>query len=139
MMGVLKKIYYRIYYCIFVGLKRSFREDNKAIAIISSIYLSILLLYNTFSFLLFITLITTKKAYQIPLIWFFITELILNCVLFLRKKRYLQIKALFENEQREVRIIRKTLCVIYIILSLISCPFLLYLVGSLGLYEYVPQ
>jgi hypothetical protein len=139
MINILKTMYYRVFYCIFTGLKRSYRENDRIVAVISSIHFSIYLFLNAFEFLLLITAITKAKVYHFPLLWLLIILPLLNCILFLRKKRYLHIKNLFDNEEKKLRKKRRFFCVVYIILSSIAAPVLLYLVGSLGLYDYYPQ
>lgn len=135
----MKTVYYRIFYCVFKGLKRSYREDGKTMTIISSIYLSILVYLNVYSILFIITIITKMKAYQIPITWLLIVLPVMNLILFLRNNNYLQILTLFDKEEKKVRIRRKTFCIIYIILTMVSFPVLFYIVGSMGLYVYVPK
>lgn len=129
-------MYYRVFYCFFKGLKRSFREDDKTTAIISSMFFSIYLFLNAFELLLIITAVTKVKVYHFPLLWLLIILPLLNCIFFLRRKKYLYIKNLFEKEETKTKARRKALCIAYIILSSIAAPALLYLIGSLGLYDY---
>jgi len=130
----MKLIFFRLFYCIFKGLKRSYREDDKTVTIISSIHLSILVFLNVFFVLFLITAISGTKAYQLPIVWLLIVLPILNCRIFLQKKKYQQIIELFDKEDDKTRKKRKTLCVVYIVLSLISFPAMLYLIGRMGLY-----
>lgn len=134
----MKMIYFRVFYCIFNGLKRSYREDDKTTTIISSIHLAILMYWNVFALSLFATAVTGIKIYQYPWHWLLLLFSCLNCFFFLRKKKYLQIKALFDQENEKDKTKRKTMCIIYIILSCVAFPLALYLVGSMGLYGYVP-
>ena len=136
MKNLLKTMYYRVFYCFFKGLKRSFREDDKTIAIISSIFFSMYLFLNAFELLLLITAVTKVKVYHFPLLWLLIILSLLNCILFLRREKFLYIKNLFEKEEKEIKARRKALCVAYIVLSSIAAPALLYLIGRLGLYDY---
>lgn len=133
-----KLVYYRVYYCLFFALKRSFREDNKTVAFITVIYFSTLLFANTFSLLLLATAITKERIYQMPLIWLLIVFTVLNTILFMGKQRYLKIIDLFKNEETAIKKQRKTLCAIYVVISLVAVPALLFLVGTLGLYGFVP-
>ncbi|MBO6026412.1 MAG: hypothetical protein J6P73_04120 [Bacteroidales bacterium] len=135
----MKTVYYRVFYHLFIALKRSYREDDKFIAIITSIFISIYLFLNAFEILLLITAITKVKVYHFPLLWLLIILPVFNCVFFLQKKRYLYIKKLFDNEEKKIKAKRRALCVVYIVLSSIAAPALLYLVGSLGLYDYYPK
>lgn len=133
----LKLVYYRVYYCLFVALKRSYRENDKTVAIISVIYYSTLLYANAISLLLLATVVTKVKIYQIPLIWLLIVFTILNTILFIGKQRYIKVIELFKKEETTIKKQRKTLCIIYIVISLIAVPALLFLVGTLGLYGNV--
>lgn len=133
-----KLIYYRVYYCLFFALKRSFREDDKTIAFITVIYFSTLLFANVFSILLLATVITKERIYQFPLIWLLIVFAILNAILFMGKQRYIKIINIFKKEGAAIKKQRRTLCTIYIVISLIAVPALLFLVGTLGLYGFVP-
>lgn len=138
MKKAIKLAYYRIFYCLFYGLKRSYREDDKTISIISSIFLSILMYWNVFSLSLFSTAITGIKIYQYPWHWLLFIFLVLNCLFFLHKQNYLKIKERFDHEEEKIKKRRKTICILYIIFSCLSCPFALFLVGSMGLYGYIP-
>lgn len=138
MKNKIKHGYYRVYYFLFFALKRSFREDDKTIAFITVLYFSTLLFANAFSLLLLATIVTKERIYQIPLIWLLIVFTVLNTILFMGKQRYLKINELFKNEEMSKKKHRKILCTIYVIISLIAVPTLLFLVGTLGLYGFVP-
>ena len=116
---------YRIYYCIFIGLKRSMRGNDGAIAFMSALMLSYLLFLNLFAVLLLL-----KSAMQIQKPLFCLLMIlfpILSSVFFIKDKKYLQIKAMFDNEDKIVKIKRKTVCIIYMVLSFVVVMVIAYL------------
>lgn len=119
----MKFLFYRLYYCIFVGLKRSMKENDKNTAIMSALMFSYLLYLNVFAVLL---LLKAVLKVQIPLLWLMFLFPILSCVLFLNKKRYLQIKALFDNEEKVIKNKRKVFCVLYMVFSFVLVMVLIY-------------
>ena len=125
--------------CIFKGLKRSYGDNDKTIAIISVIYYSILLFCNLISFSLLITAISKIRLYRYPWHWSMIIFIIINSICFLKNKNYSKIIVIFDQENNNTRIKRKTLCVMYIVFSLILVPFLMYVIDNMGLYVYVPR
>ncbi len=132
-------MYYRIYYCIFLGLKRSMKEDGNAIAFMSSLVFSYMLYWNVFTLSLFATAITRIKIYHYPWHWFLILLSVINCILFMHQKKYQSIKTVFDQEDKETKMKRKTWCIIYIVITWIAFPIAMYIVGNMGLYNYVPQ
>lgn len=75
---------YRLYYSIFVGLKRSMRENDGAIAFMSALMLSYLLFLNLFAVLLLL-----KSVMQVQRSLFCILMIvfpILSSVFFLKTK-----------------------------------------------------
>ena len=52
---------------------------------------------------------------------------ILSSVFFIKDKKYLQIKAMFDNEDKIVKIKRKTVCIIYMVLSFVVVMVIAYL------------
>lgn len=123
----MKTFYYRLYYSIFAGLKRSMKEDDRTTAIMSALLFSYLLFLNCFAVLL---LLKAFLKVQIPLLLLMILFPTLSCVFFLRKKKYLQIKALFENEGKKENNKRKAFCVIYMVFSFVVVMVTLYVIGN---------
>ena len=121
--------FYRIFYCIFVGLKRSMKENDKAIAFMSALMFSYLLIMNCFTLLLLLKMITNI---HVPLFWVILSLPILSSLYFLKKKKYHQIKTMFNFEERKVKNKRKTLCVLYIVLSFVVNIILLYVTEIIG-------
>lgn len=120
-----KTFLFRLYYCIFVGLKRSMRENDGAIAFMSALMFSYLLFLNLFAILLLL-----KSVIQIQKPVFYLLIIVFpisSSVLFLKGKRYLQIKAMFDNEEKKVKTKRKTACIIYMVFSFIIFMVILYL------------
>lgn len=116
---------YRLYYSIFVGLKRSMRENDGAIAFMSALMLSYLLFLNLFAVLLLL-----KSVMQVQRSLFCILMIvfpILSSVFFLKDKKYLKIKAMFDNEEKKVKTKRKTACIIYMVLSFVVVMVIPYL------------
>ena len=64
---------------------------------------------------------------------------IFYCIFVVLKRSYSKIIVIFDQEGNNTRIKRKTLCVIYIVFSLILVPFLMYVIDNMGLYVYVPR
>ena len=133
----MKIVFYRIYYCLFKGLKRSFNTNDKTTAIISVMYYSILLFCNVVSISLLFTAITKIRLYRLPWHWSLVLFLIINSLCFLKNKNYSKIMFVFDREDNKTKSARKTLCVINIVISLISVPLLMYLIGIMGLYIYI--
>lgn len=125
----MKTFFYRIFYCIFVGLKRSMKENDKTIAFMSALMFSYLLIMNCFTLLLLLKMITNI---HVPLFWVILSLPILSSLYFLKKKKYHQIKTMFNFEERKVKNKRKTLCVLYIVLSFVVNIILLYVTEIIG-------
>lgn len=89
----------------------------------SALMFSYLLYLNVFAVLL---LLKAVLKVQIPLLWLMFLFPILSCVLFLNKKRYLQIKALFDNEEKVIKNKRKVFCVLYMVFSFVLVMVLIY-------------
>jgi hypothetical protein len=121
----MKTFLYRLYYCIFIGLKRSMRGNDGAIAFMSALMLSYLLFLNLFAILLLLKSVMhiQKPLFCLLLIVFPIS----SSVYFLKGKKYLQIKAMFDNEEKKVRTKRKTACIIYMIFSFVIVMVIPYL------------
>ncbi len=57
----------------------------------------------------------------------------------MHQKKYQSIKTVFDQEDKETKMKRKTWCIIYIVITWIAFPIAMYIVGNMGLYNYVPQ
>lgn len=137
--NALMLIYYRVFYCLFVGLKRSMKEDDGTIAFVSALMFSFMQYWNVFTISLFITVITESKIYRYPWHWSLLLFAIINWLLLIRRKKYLQIKNMFDRETKKQKNRRRLLCVAYIVITWVAFPVAMYLVGSKGLYGYAPQ
>lgn len=121
----MKTLLYRFYYCIFVGLKRSMKGNDGAIAFMSALLLSYLLFLNLFAILL---LLKSVMQIQKPLFCLLLIVFpISSSVYFLTGKKYLQIKAMFDNEEKKVRTRRRIMCVVYMVLSFVIVMVIPYL------------
>ena len=69
-----------------------------------------------------------------PWEWSMLLFIGLNFILFLPKKKYLKVIAVFENEEKTVQKKRRALCIFYIVITWISVPLLFYVLGKLGLW-----
>ncbi len=121
----MKTFLYRLYYCIFIGLKRSMRENDGAIAFMSALMLSYLLFLNLFAILLLL-----KSVMQIPKLLYCLLMIafpISSSVFFLKSKKYLQIKAMFDKEEKIVKTKRKVACIIYMVFSFVIVMVIPYL------------
>ena len=136
---MIKIAYYRIFYCLYVGLRRNTLASGWALAITTVLMLSILLFWDLIAIACVLTVITSYGIYRmIPAVWVMSLFVGLNSLIFLPKKKYLQIEAMFENEEKSVRKKRRLWCIIYIVLSGISVPLMYYVLGELGLWHYNP-
>ena len=121
----MKTLLNRLYYCIFVGLKRSMRENDGTIAFMSALMFSYLLFLNVFAILL---IIKAMMQIQIPLFWLLIIAFpVISSIYFLKGNKYLQIIAMFDNEEKKVRTKRKTACIIYMVFSFVIVMVIPYL------------
>lgn len=123
----MKILLHRLYYCIFVGLKRSMRGNDGAIALMSALMLSYLLFLNLFAILLLL-----KSVIQIQKLLFCLLMIVFpiaSSVYFLKGKKYLQIIAMFDNEEKKVRTRRRIMCVVYMVLSFVIVMIIPYLIG----------
>lgn len=136
---MIKRAYYRIYYCLYVGLRRSTMASGWALAVSTAIMFAILLCWNIVTLACVLTLISHNQFLRLPIEWFMPVFITLNLIIFLPKKKYLKVEALFENEEKSVRNRRRFWCLVYIVLSGISVPLLYYILGEVGLWYYNPK
>lgn len=101
------------------------RENDGAIAFMSALMLSYLLFLNLFAVLLLLKLViqVQKPLFCILMIIF----PILSSVFFLKDKKYLKIKAMFDNEEKKVKTKRKIACIFYMVLSFVVVMVIPYL------------
>lgn len=118
------KAYYRIYYCLVSFLLKGagFRDDRTgaaryAVLIISWVDLNFLFFLKTLSLCLEIKGLLPSSVVYIA---GGVLLLIVNSLLFLRKKRYHAICEMFQKESRKERIIRNVVCVAFMIFALLS-------------------
>ena len=139
-MIMIKRAYYRIYYCLFFGLERSLGgTPDFWLALIASTMYAILLFLNLIAITCILTIITRFFVFQMfPWEWSMLLFIGLNFILFLPKKKYLKVNDMFENEEKAVQKKRRTWCIVYIVISCISVPLLFYVLGKLGLWYYNP-
>jgi hypothetical protein len=136
---MIKTAYYRLFYCLYVGLRRSTLASGLALAFITIMMLSILLFWDLIAIACILSVITSHDIYRmIPAEWVMLLFVGLNSLIFLPKKKYLKIEAMFENEEKSIRNRRRLWCVVYIVLSGISVPLMYYVLGKLGLWYYNP-
>ena len=137
---MIKRAYYRIYYCLFFGLERSLGgTPDFWHALIASTMFAILLFLNFIAITCILTIITRLYIFQMfPWEWSMLLFIGLNFILFLPKKKYLKVIAVFENEEKTVQKKRRALCIFYIVITWISVPLLFYVLGRLGLWYYNP-
>ena len=126
----MKTFYYRLYYCIFLGLKRSIKENDKTVALMSALMFSYIIFLNVFAILLLLKAILKT---QIPLFWLMVLFPVTSSVYFLRRKRYLQIQSMFANEEINIKNKRKTICILYMVFSFVLIMFILYLIDIMEL------
>lgn len=126
----MKTFYYRLYYCIFLSLKRSIKENDKTVALMSALMFSYIIFLNVFAILLLLKAILKT---QIPLFWLMVLFPVTSSVYFLRRKRYLQIQSMFANEEINIKNKRKTICILYMVFSFVLIMFILYLIDIMEL------
>lgn len=135
---MIKKAYYRIYYCLYIGLKRSTMASGWALAFSTIMMMSILLFWNLITITCILTVVTHRSINRMmPAGWIILLFIGLNSIVFLPKKKYLQVEAMFDTEEKAVRNKRRLLCIVYIVLSGISVPLLFYILGEVGLWYYI--
>lgn len=138
-MNMIRTAYYRVYYCLYVGLRRSTMATGWALAFSTVMMFSILLLWNLVTILCVLTIITRYGVYRM---WhwelFLPLFIILNTILFVLKQRYIKVAEMFKDEEKPVRNKRRAWCVVYIVMSCISVPLMYYILGELGLWYYNP-
>ncbi len=111
-----------------------------ALAFSAIMMLSLLLFWDLIAAACLLTIITRFSVYRmIPAAWSMLSLIGLNSILFLPKKKYLQVEAMFENEEKAIRNRRRFWCLVYIVLSGISVPLLYYILGEVGLWYYYPK
>ena len=130
----IKNAYYRLFYFFFRFEKKDNQggEETDRFAAIVALLPMCLLCYNGFFILFYIFsrfIISTKLPSGTFFIIFAIVDIILNGLLFLRKKRYLKIKELFADENNDRRFKRTFWCIVFTVVSLFA---LFILIGTFG-------
>ena len=136
-MKIFKKIikaYYRLFYFYFRLEKKDNRggECSDKLATFSA-----LMPICVFCFCDFLTVLYVVTRFLIPLPkpsdWFLYSIaaviIVLNFVLFFRKKRYIAIKEMFSGEEDHVRLFRSLLCIAFSLASLFTMAVLIALFG----------
>ena len=140
-MIMIKRAYYRIYYCLFIGLQRSIAgPPDFWLALVAATMYAILLFLNLIAITCILTIITRYHIFQMfPWEWSMLLFVGLNFIVFLPKKRYLEVMAMFENEEKATQKKRRMWCIIYIVISWISVSLLFCFLGESGLWYYHPN
>lgn len=140
-MIMIKRAYYRIYYCLFIGLQRSIGgPPDFWLALVAAAMYAILLFLNLIAITCILTIITRYHIFQMfPWGWSMLLFVGLNFIVFLPKKKYLEVMAMFENEEKATQKKRRIWCIIYIVISWISVSLLFYFLGESGLWYYHPN
>ena len=140
-MIMIKRAYYRIYYCLFIGLQRSIGgPPDFWLALVAATMYAILLFLNLIAITCILTIITRYHIFQMfPWEWSMLLFVGLNFIVFLQKKRYLEVMAMFENEEKATQKKRRIWCIIYIVISWISVSLLFCFLGESGLWYYHPN
>lgn len=126
--------YYRLFYFYFRLEKKNNRggEVSDKLATFSA-----LMPICVFCFGVFLTVLYVVSRFLIPLPnlsdWFLysiaVVIIVLNFVLFFRKKRYITIKEMFEREEDHVRLFRSLMCIAFSLASLFTMAALIALFG----------
>lgn len=130
----IKKAYYRLFYFYFRLEKKDFRGEEVSDKLAT---FSALMPICVFCFGDLLTVLYVVSRFLIPLPklsdWFLysmaVVIIVLNFVLFFRKKRYIAIKEMFFGEEDHVRLIRSLLCIVFSLASLFTIAFLIALYG----------
>ena len=138
---MIKRAYYRIYYCLFIGLQRSIAgPPDFWLALVAATMYAILLFLNLIAITCILTIITRYHIFQMfPWEWSMLLFVGLNFIVFLPKKRYLEVMAMFENEEKATQKKRRIWCIIYIVITWISVSLLFCFLGESGLWYYHPN
>ena len=128
------KAYYRLFYFFFRIEKRNGRggEETDSFAAIAALIPMVVLCFTNFLTLLYLIsrfVLPFSPPSDIVFIIIIIIDIGLNGWLFLFKKRYLIVKALFENENDGLRFKRSFWCVGFSIASLFTMAVLIALFG----------
>ena len=128
------KVYYRLFYFFFrIEKKDSLgREETDSFAAIAA-----LIPITVLCFANFLTLLYVIARFVLPFsppsdVFFIIIAIVdvgINGWLFLYKKRYLQIKEMFQGENENKRLDRSFLCLVFSIASLFTIVILIALFG----------
>ena len=139
-MIMIKRAYYRIYYCLLFGLERSIGgSPDFWLALIAATMYAILLFLNLIAITCILTIITRYHIFQMfPWEWSMFLFVGVNFLLLLPKKKYLEVITMFENEEKTIQKKRRHWCIFYIVISWISVSLLFFALGKLGLWYYNP-
>jgi hypothetical protein len=124
------KAYYRLFYFFFKIEKKDGREgeETDSFAAIAALIPMVVLCFTTFLTLLYV-IARFVLPFSPPSVIFFIIVVIidigLNGWLFLHKKHYLQIKAMFQGENEDLRIKRTFWCILFSLQSLFTMALLI--------------
>ena len=132
--NLIKKAYYRLFYFYFRIEKRNGRggEERDGFAAIAALIPMVVLCFTNFLTLLYVIsrfVLPFPPPSDIVFIIIITIDIGLNGWIFHYKKRYLAVKALFENEDDDLRLKRSFWCVAFSIASLFSMAALIALFG----------
>ena len=135
MIGVIKAMYYRLFYCFFCFNKKNAsgaEETHKEASILAVMLLSGVMFLFVFSLLFAVSLFIIKLPKPNSLFIYIvgIVIVVFNSIFFLSHKRYLMIKKKFEKEDKRTRIGRSILCFLFVFVSLFAMSILGTLYGN---------
>ena len=131
----LKKAYYRLFYFFFRIEKKNYQggeESDRFAAVVAILPMSILCYSGFFTLLYIISRFILPIALPsgVFFVLFAIVDIVLNCILFFNKKRYLKIKEMFNDEDYDRRFKRSFWCIVFSILTLNSMFILIGVFGN---------
>ena len=130
----LLKAYYRLFYFFFRIEKRGHRgqeESDRLAAFMALMPMSLLCYCNFLTLLYIIARFLLSLSSPSNSVFYIIAVFVIvsNFCLFFHKKRYLMIKAMFENEDKDSRFRRSFCCVVFIIVSMFTMFVLIAIFG----------
>lgn len=135
MKNIVKLLYCRLFYWFFRFNKKQAtgaEEANEEAGILAVMLLSGIMFLFVFSLLFIVSLfiIRLPKPSSLFIYSVGVVIVVLNSVFFFSHKRYLMIKRRFENEDKRTRIIRSSLCFLFVFISMFSMGILSCIFGN---------
>ena len=125
----IKILYFTLFYWFFRFNKRQAsgdEETDKEACVLAVMLLSAVMFLFVFSILFAVSLFVIRlpKPNSLFVYTIGIVIVVFNSVFFFSHKRYLKIKKRFENEDKRTRIVRSSLCFLFVFISMFAMGIL---------------